>query len=261
LLVEAIRYGDRPETKAQLFKKVEGAVDVQAIEALVAERKLTSEGMDPNAVSAIRLEMERAQARKLQPHFIGAFFREAFEHLGGRLSAREEGRYEITRTPSILKERDRLIGRGDPILDRYARVTFDKALVAGPPQAELVAPGHPLLDSTVDIILERFEPLLGQGSVLVDDNDLGEEPHLLVYFEHAIRDGRPTRTSEPRVISQRLQFVSLGRDGSAADAGSAPYLELRPARRTNSNSCSRCLERVGSMQMSRTERLVMRWSS
>ena len=58
-----------PETKAELFRKVDGAVDVGAIEALVAERKLTSEGMDPNAVSAVREEMERAQARRLQPHF------------------------------------------------------------------------------------------------------------------------------------------------------------------------------------------------
>ena len=49
--------------------------------------------------------------------------------------------------PSVLKERDRLIGRGDPVLDRYARVTFEKALIVGQPQAELLAPGHPLLES------------------------------------------------------------------------------------------------------------------
>jgi len=93
LLVDAIRYGDRPEKKAELFRKVDGAVDVDAIEKLVAERKLTSEGMDPNAVSAIREEMERAQARRLQPHFIGAFFRGAFTLLGGRIAEREKGRY------------------------------------------------------------------------------------------------------------------------------------------------------------------------
>jgi SNF2 family DNA or RNA helicase len=74
LLVDAIRYGDAPETKQRLLRKVEDAVDVDAIERLVAERKLTSEGMDPNAVAAIREEMERAQARRLQPHFISAFF-------------------------------------------------------------------------------------------------------------------------------------------------------------------------------------------
>jgi hypothetical protein len=104
--------------------------------------------------------MERAQARRLQPHFIGAFFREAFTMLGGRIAEREKGRFEILRVPSILKERDRLIGRSDPVLDRYARITFEKSLIAGQPQAELVAPGHPLLEAMVDVVLERFQPLL-----------------------------------------------------------------------------------------------------
>ncbi len=228
LLVEAIRYGDRPEKKAELFRKVDGAVDVAAIEKLVAERKLTSEGMDPSSVSAIREQMERAQARRLQPHFIGAFFREAFILLGGRVAERESGRFEISRVPGVLKHRDRLIGRGDPVLDRYARVTFEKTLVAGQPQAEMIAPGHPLLDAVVDVILERFQPLLGQGSVLVDDADQGTEPRLLIYLEHAIRDGRASKSGEPRAVSQRLQFIQLKEDGSAADAGPAPYLDYRP---------------------------------
>jgi Domain of unknown function (DUF3883) len=130
--------------------------------------------------------------------------------------------------PGVLKERDRLIGRGDPVLDRYARVTFEKTLVTGQPQAELLAPGHPLLDAVVDLVLERFQPLLGQGAVLVDDSDDGEEPRLLVYLEHAIRDGRTGRTGEPRVISQRLQFIHMKEDGTASDGGSAPYLDYRP---------------------------------
>ncbi|SEP49911.1 protein of unknown function [Rhodospirillales bacterium URHD0017] len=228
LLVDAIRYGDRPEKKAELFRKVDGAVDVEAIEKLVAERKLTSEGMDPNAVSKVREQMERAQARRLQPHFIGAFFREAFTMLGGRVAEREKGRFEITRVPSILKERDRLIGRSDPVLDRYARITFEKTLVASQPQAELVAPGHPLLEAIVDVVLERFQPLLVQGSVLVDQMDTGIEPRLLLYLEHAIRDGHTGRTGEPRVVSQRLQFLFLKEDGSAVDGGPAPYLDCRP---------------------------------
>jgi SNF2 family DNA or RNA helicase len=228
LLVHAIRYGEQPEKRAELFRKVEGAIDVDAIRRLVAERKLTSEGMDPAIVSAIREDMERAQARRLQPHFISAFFREAFALLGGRIAERERGRFEITRVPSVLKDRDRLIGRGDPVLDRYARVTFDKALIPGQPQAELLAPGHPLLDAAVDVILERFQPLLAQGGVLVDDADLGTAPRLLLYLEHAIRDGRSARSGEPRVVSQRLQFILLAEDGTPTDGGAAPYLDYRP---------------------------------
>ena len=228
LLVDAIRYGDRPEKKAELFRKVDGAVDVETIEKLVAERKLTSEGMNPSSVAEIREQMERAAARRLQPHFIGAFFREAFTMLGGRIADREKGRFEILRVPSILKDRDRLIGRSDPVLDRYARITFDKSLIVGQPQAEFVAPGHPLLESLVDVILERFQPLLSQGGVLVDEADECLEPKLLIYLEHAIRDARAGRSGEPRAISQRLQFMFLKEDGSALDGGPAPYLDFRP---------------------------------
>jgi superfamily II DNA or RNA helicase len=228
LLVSAIRYGDAPETRQRLFAKVDDAVDVEAIRTLVAERKLTSEGMDPNAVAAIREEMERAQARRLQPHFIGSFFREAFTLLTGRIVEREKGRFEITRVPPVLKHRDRLIGRGDPVLDRYARVTFEKERIVGQPQAELLAPGHPLLDAVIDVVLERFQPLLQQGGALVDDLDTGVDPSLLVYLEHAVRDGRSARSGEPRVVSQRLQFIQLKENGSAIDAGPAPYLDRRP---------------------------------
>jgi len=91
-----------------------------------------------------------------------------------------------------------------------------------------VAPGHALLDATVDVVLERFQPLLQQGSVLVDDSDESTAPRLLVYLEHAIRDGRTVHSGEPRVVSQRLQFVHLTEDGAALDGGPAPYLDCRP---------------------------------
>jgi hypothetical protein len=107
-------------------------------------------------------------------------------------------------------------------------VTFEKSLIFGQPQAELIAPGHPLLDAVVDVILERFQPLLGQGSVLVDESDEATDPRLLIYLEHAIRDGRVTKSGEPRAISQRLQFIELKDGGLAADAGPAPYLDYRP---------------------------------
>jgi superfamily II DNA or RNA helicase len=228
LLVEAIRYGERDDVKAKLFEAVDHAVDRDAIDRLVAERKLTSEGMSKATVAEIRDEMERAEARRLQPRYVRAFFETAFERLGGRMVAREAGRFEITRVPPTLRERDRQIGRGDPVLERYARIAFDKPFLKGTPQAALLAPGHPLLDATVDLALERFGPVLKQGAILVDDQDPGESLRLLFYLEHAIRDGRPGRHGEPRVISQKLQFVLLDQNGEARDGGAAPYLDYRP---------------------------------
>jgi Domain of unknown function (DUF3883) len=92
----------------------------------------------------------------------------------------------------------------------------------------LLAPGHPLLDAAVDVVLERFQPLLTQGAVLVDEADAGTASRLLVYLEHAIRDGRVVKSGEPRAISQKLQFIQLAEDGTAADGGAAPYLDYRP---------------------------------
>ena len=55
--------------------------------------------------------MDKAEARKLQPHFIRAFFLKAFEQLGGDARQREKGRYELPHVPAAIRERDRRIGQ------------------------------------------------------------------------------------------------------------------------------------------------------
>ena len=45
--------------------------------------------MDVSRVHRIREEMERAEARRLQPHYIESFFWEAFQRLGGSAKQRE----------------------------------------------------------------------------------------------------------------------------------------------------------------------------
>ncbi len=230
MFMEAIRYGESPEVRERLFTAIDGAIDRKHIDEIVTRSKLTKEGLDPATITTLKEEMERAEARRLQPRYIRSFFEEAFALVGGVMRPREKGRYEVRRVPAILRDRDRLIGRGDPVLPRYERICFDKGDIPGKHQAMLVAPGHPLLDATVDLTLDRYRNLLGQGAVLVDENDSGEQPRVLVYLEHGIRDGRVGRNGRPRVISQRLQFVYLDRNGSAMDGGAAPYLDCRPVK-------------------------------
>src|SRR5262249_11223830 len=225
LLMEAIRYGELPEVRTALFKAVDNAVDRQRIIDLLEERALAHDTMDVARVAKIREEMERAAARRLQPHFIRSFFLEAFQHLGGRAGKREAGRWEVTRVPGLLRERDRQIGLGAVVLDRHERISFEKDRVNEPPVASFVCPGHPLLDATIDVILERYRDLLKRGAVLVDDNDPGEQVRVLFYLEHAIQDGRVTRSGEQQVVSQRLQFVEIDANGVTRDAGPAPYLD------------------------------------
>ena len=113
------------KSAAELARKVEGAVDVGEIERLVAERKLTTEGMSAAAVTDIRDQMERAAARRLQPHFVSAFCGEGSRCWGAAVRAREGSVRDLPRSRDP-KQRDRLIGRADPVLDRYARIAFEK---------------------------------------------------------------------------------------------------------------------------------------
>ena len=110
------------------------------------------------------------------------------------------------------------------------RITFDKESIrqVGAPPAQLVAPGHPLLIATIDLILERHRGLFTQGAVLVDETDRSEEPQVLVMLEHSIADGRPTRTQPHTVVSRRFEFVGIDGSGKAVAAGYAPYLDCRP---------------------------------
>ena len=229
LFMEAIRYGEREDVRERLYRTIDGVVDTDNINELVERNKLTREGLDPAAVDLVRGEMERAAARRLQPHFIRSFFEAAFAEAGGSLRLREKGRVEATHVPASLQHRDRLIGRGDPVLSRYRRICFDKAHIQGQPQAALVAPGHPLLDSLIDLTLERHRDLLARGTILIDDANRHDSPRVLVTLRHAIRDGRTLPQGKPQIISERLQFVWLDSEGEARDGGPAPYLDCRPA--------------------------------
>lgn len=230
LLIDAVRYGERPDVKQRLHTVVDATVG-EALRQVIRERALVSDVMTAGDVERIRDEMERAEANKLQPHSVRSFFLAAFTHLGGGVREREPARFEITRVPDELRRRDRQTGLGSPLMRRYERVTFDKDLIAVDrrPLAEYVTPGHPLLDGTLDLIIERYDSLLRQGAVLIDENGYTDIPTVLVYLQHAVVDGRADQAGNRRVVSKRFEFVEVDPDGNTQSAGLAPYLDFRPA--------------------------------
>ncbi|MBM4078129.1 MAG: DUF3883 domain-containing protein, partial [Planctomycetes bacterium] len=231
LLIEAVRYGEQPEVRERLLRVVDAALDREHLERLLEERALARETLDAAAIRRIKEDMERAEARRLQPHFIASFFIEAFRLLGGAIREREPRRYEITHVPATIRDRDRQIGANQPVLPRYERVTFHKEFISvpGKPLASFVCPGHPLLDATIDIVLERYRDLLRRGVVLVDPREKGgEDLRALFYIEHSIQDGRTDRHGNRQVASRQLQFVEMDKDGQARMAGYAPYLDYCP---------------------------------
>ena len=228
LLIEAIREGDKPEVKARLTEVIDGMINQEHLQKLIDENVLTHGIINTARLGNIREKMERAEARRLQPHFIASFFREAFSRLQGRLSEREPGRYEIRHVPGGIYNRS--LGISKPILRQYDRITFekDKVNIQGKPLAEFVCPGHPLLDATLSATLERHRNLLKQGTVLIDSDERSDEVRVLFYLEHTIQDGRMHSNGSQQVVSRQMQFVEINSDKTVSTPGYAPYLDYRP---------------------------------
>lgn len=227
LLIEAIRHGDLPETRARMHRVVDASI-AEGIQETLAERALATEALQTADLATLKAMMDEARARRLQPHYIEAAFRAAFARLGGKMRKREAGRFEITQVPAAL----RAPGRG-PIATKYERVTFDThhVLPDGLSRAELLAPGHPLHDAVTDEIVRTGQRTLGTGTVLV--SDALSEPKLLVGVIQEIADA--TETS----VAKRFGYAYIGADGSVEGAGPAPYLDCVGAPNTEVTRAAR----------------------
>ena len=227
LLVEAIRYGDDPAVRARMNERLDDTLGTERIKEIIRRNALVDQAMGLEQLYAVKEEMERAEARKLQPYFIRAFFTEAFQSLSGELRSRESGRFEIRHVPALIRERDRVIGESrTPVLKKYERICFEKQYVsmAGKALAEMIHPAHPLMHATTDLVLQSHRPKLKQGAVLVDPNDDGNEPRVLFMVDHSIREAG----EKDVVASRRMQFVEINESGAAFNAGWAPHLDLLP---------------------------------
>lgn len=230
LLLRAIRYGDQPEVHDRLFRQIDGALDRDHIQHILERNALAQETLGPERLFHVKEEMEKAEARRLQPYFVRSFFTKAFETLGGSMQKKEANRFEINWVPERIRDRDRVItGRNrrdqSPVLKRYERVCFTKEAVRpvdrpGLALASLIHPGHPLMLACTDVLLEQNANLLRQGTILVDRSDEGDQPWLLFLLTHEVKAG------DGITISKRLQFVRVTQDGQATFAGWAPHLDL-----------------------------------
>jgi superfamily II DNA or RNA helicase len=225
LLIEAVRYGDRPDVRAKLDQAVDQAVDKEQIRDLLESRSLATQTMDVRQIERIRADMERYAARRLQPFYIKAFFLHAFSELGGRLLEREPGRYRVSHVPAAIRHKAEELGTAVPVLSRYDRISFEKEQinVPGKPQAEFICPGHPLLDAVIALVLAQHRPLLRSGTLLIDTNDPGQTPRMLFFLDHMIRD------AAGHAISREVHFVEIDDEGEVRHGGYAPYLDYRSA--------------------------------
>src|SRR5690606_2867956 len=214
LLIDAIRYGDLPETRARMEQVIDDSV-AHGLHELLKECVLAKDAMSEIDLAHTRRMMEEARARRLQPYYVEWAFHRAFQRLGGRLTRREQGRYEIAYVPPAVRS----VTRHGPVARRYERVTFDleRINLEGRPRADLLAPGHPLHDAVAELTIGQLRPCLERGTILVSSQV--EEPSLLVGVVEEVVDG--TGVS----IARRSGYAFVNPAGEVRPAGSAPYLD------------------------------------
>ena len=227
LLIDAITAED-PEVQQLRMQAVIDVTVGDRMQELIDAQSLLTDVLAPAGVEAIRDQMERARARKVQPSFVRRFFLDAFDRLGGRAARREAGRYEVTRVPGALRDWDAASARGR-LLSAYERVCFDRERISEPgkPAADLISPGHPLLEAVIGALLHRHGPVLERGAVLIDPEDWGDSPRVLVLMEHEITDGTAGPDGRRRVVSKRFEYVEITEGGEVSDAGHHPYVDYK----------------------------------
>jgi len=232
LLIEAVRYGEDPEVQARRNQAIAGAFQLEHIREIIDHNALSADVLRPERLYQVKEQMERAEARKLQPSYLRRFLVEALDRQHAELREREPGRYEIRHVPANIRRHNAVQGGRRPVLETYDRVTFEreKTRILGKPPADLIHPGHPLMAAAIELTLESTQAALERGTVLVDPHDPGSAPRVLFMLDHVIREG----VDPSRHASERMLFVELDAQGRATSGGAAPYLDyeaLAPADR------------------------------
>lgn len=232
LMVRAIRYGDDPATRAKLEKTIENSFDQQRVSDLLRKQALVTETLDLSKIPQMQADLEAAQEQRLQLSDVKLFFFKAFMFLGGKVDElkREPGRFALYHVPAEIRfhAKDREMRS---VREEYRRICFEKDFIYLPNkmEAEFICPGHPLLDATVSLILERRSDTLKRGAILVDDSNTSYELRVLFYLQQEILDSTLSRYANQRAVSREIHFLELDASNQVTDAGPAPYLDYRPA--------------------------------
>lgn len=228
LLMEAVLYGDDPERQRERETVIDAGV-AKGLAELTRERALHPEMYQEVDLDHVRRRMEQARDRKLQPGYVEAFFIPAFRRLGGSITRKEGRRYEINRVPKRIQQRALLNDRLAPVPNALERVAFDvkQVQVPGMADAALLAPGHPLLESVLDLTIADLAHTLSEGAVFIDRRSKQlDTPALLYTVEQRIESG-----GEPaRIVSHHFDYAEVSEGGVVSVAVAPPYLDYESPR-------------------------------
>ncbi|MFZ8831388.1 MAG: helicase-related protein [Thermodesulfobacteriaceae bacterium] len=181
LIVEAIV---QAKTLDEIIKEIDIEVDEEYIRKV---KSALGESLATKFIDYTRIKelFEKAKENRLIPEYVEEFFKKAFTKAGGKYHIRKDGFISIESLPSELKN---LAQKQNITLDKYPKVTFDKEKAFKNPDAEFISFGHPLLETLIDWVHQRFLNNLQKGAMFEDPD--GKYNGIIWFFEGEVKDGK-----------------------------------------------------------------------
>ena len=175
--------------------------------------------------------MEEAEARKLQPHFIRSFFLEAFRLLGGQITKREPGRYEITNVPAEIRTAAKAARRWRPGRRPLRAGHVREASSSRPPASRRHSSSPRAIRCSTRPSTSSSSATGRCSSRARSSSRTPTRARIRARSSTSSTRSRTRREladGQRQVVSKRLQFVELTQDWEPRLAGYAPYLDYRP---------------------------------
>ena len=216
VIVDAIA---QRRTLEEILAEIEAVPDEEAI------RKAREAALEALATHHIDLqevlgESRRARENRLVPEYIENFFVRAARFLNLRLERRQDGLWRLPHVPFDLRTVSQdFRHRYGEVFPEYNRFAFDRE-TARLKDGVFVAPGHPLLESVIEHILEKGANDLRKGAVFADPD--GRLDGHLWFLEGEIHDGAG------EVVGRRLFALFQPAGGDLRPVNSSVLWDLLP---------------------------------
>jgi superfamily II DNA or RNA helicase len=220
LIVDAI---SQRRTLEEIVAEIKAVPDEEAVRKT---REATLEMLATRHIDLQRVlgEDRRARENRLVPEYIEQFFERACSFAGVGIERRRDGLLRVPSVPYELRNvsHDFKIRFGE-VFREYNKIAFDKQ-IARRQEAVFIAPGHPLLEVTIDYLLEMCEPDVRRGAVFADPD--GQMDGWLWFVEGEVRDGANT------VTGKRLFAIQQTVQGEMHLVNSSVLWDLKPLKDT-----------------------------
>jgi hypothetical protein len=205
--------------------------EIQAIPDEEAVQKAKEAALEALATRHINLanilgEDRRAREQRLAPEYIECFFERACNFLGVKIERRRDGFWRVSSVPyEIRSVTQEFKNRYGEVFNEYKKLAFDKQ-TARNAEAVFIAPGHPLLESIIEKIIQSCTPDLQKGAIFVDPD--GRLNGWLWFLECEIRDGND------QIAGKRLICIYQPADGTDMyEINSSVLWDLKPGKSTD----------------------------